>query len=128
MNRHIALGLTLVAGISIGAFAVHSLHAQAKPPIYYISEIDATNLDGYIKEYAPVVQASIKASGGRQLAGGQNVVSYEGAPPTKRVALTVWDSAEQIQAWRNSAAYKQAREIGNKHAKFRSFSVEGVAQ
>jgi uncharacterized protein (DUF1330 family) len=126
MNRHITLGLTLVAGIGIGALAVHSLHAQAKPPVYYISEIDATNLDSYIKEYAPLAQASIKASGGRQLAGGQNVMSYEGTPPTKRVALTVWDSTEQIQAWRNSAAYKQAREIGNKYAKFRAFSFEGL--
>jgi uncharacterized protein (DUF1330 family) len=74
------------------------------------------------------LQASIKAAGGRQLAAGQNVMSYEGAPPTKRVALIVCDSPEQIQAWRNSAPYKQAREIGNKQAKFRSFTDEGVPQ
>jgi uncharacterized protein (DUF1330 family) len=128
MKTRYSVLLAMAVGFGLGAVAIQGLHAQAKPPVYYISEIDATNLDGYIKEYAPVVQASIKASGGRQLAGGQNVISYEGAPPTKRVALTVWDSAEQIQAWRNSAAYKQAREIGNKHAKFRAFSIEGLPQ
>jgi uncharacterized protein (DUF1330 family) len=128
MNRRITLALTALVSAALGAAAVHGLRAQAKPPVYYISEIDATNLDGYINEYVPIVQATIKASGGRQLAGGQNVMSYEGAPPTKRVALTIWDSAEQIQAWRSSAAYKQAREIGNKYAKFRSFSVEALPQ
>jgi hypothetical protein len=29
-------------------------------------------------------------------------------------------------AWRNSADYKKAREIGNKLAKFRTFYVEGA--
>ena len=87
-----------------------------------------TNLDAYTKEYAPIAQASIKAAGGRLLAAGQNVTSVEGAPPTKRVAIQVWDSPEKIQAWRNSAEYKKAREIGDKYAKFRAFSVEGLPQ
>ena len=58
----------------------------------------------------------------------QNVTSVEGAPPTKRVAIQVWDSMEKIQAWRNSADYKKAREIGDKYAKFRAFTVEGLPQ
>jgi uncharacterized protein (DUF1330 family) len=107
---------------------VQGLHAQAKPPIYYVAEIDVTNIDAYTKEYAPLAQASIKAAGGRLLAAGQNVTSIEGAPPTKRVAIQVWDSMDKIQAWRNSAEYKKAREIGNKFAKFRAFTVEGLPQ
>jgi uncharacterized protein (DUF1330 family) len=101
---------------------------RAKPPIYYVAEIDVTNIDAYTKEYAPLAQASIKAAGGRLLAAGQNVTSIEGAPPTKHVAIQVWDSMDKIQAWRNSAEYKKAREIGNKHAKFRAFTVEGLPQ
>jgi uncharacterized protein (DUF1330 family) len=42
--------------------------------------------------------------------------------------LWIRDSPEQIQAWRNSAEYKKAREIGDKLAKFRSFTVDGVPQ
>jgi uncharacterized protein (DUF1330 family) len=128
MQRFTTIGLAMLAGALFGGAAVQGLHAQAKAPFYYLSEIDVTNLDGYIKEYAPVVQASIRQSGGRQLAGGQNVVSFEGAPPARRIALTVWDSNEQIRTWRNSPEYKKAREIGDKHAKFRAFSFEGMAQ
>jgi uncharacterized protein (DUF1330 family) len=128
MNRTITIGLSMLAGAALGALGIHSLHAQAKPPIYYIAEIDVTNIDAYTKEYAPIAQASIKAAGGRLLAAGQNVTSVEGAPPTKRVAIQVWESMEKIQAWRNSAEYKKARETGDKYAKFRAFTVEGLPQ
>ena len=70
MNRHIGLGLAMVAGAALGAAAVQGLHAQAKPPIYVITEIDAPNMDAYMKEYAPLAQKGIKDSGGRFVAGG----------------------------------------------------------
>jgi uncharacterized protein (DUF1330 family) len=104
------------------------LHAQAKPPVYTVTEIDVTNIDAYTKEYAPLAQASIKASGGKLLAAGQKVTALEGDPPKPRVAIQMWDSLEKAQAWRNSAEYKKAREIGNKYAKFRAFAVEGLPQ
>jgi uncharacterized protein (DUF1330 family) len=124
MKTRYAVTFAMLAGFGLGAVAVQGLHAQAKPPIYYVAEIDVTNIDSYTKEYAPVAQAS----GGRLLAAGQNVTSIEGAPPTKRVAIQVWDSMEKIHAWRNSAEYKKAREIGDKHAKFRAYTVEGLPQ
>jgi len=34
MNQRIVSGLTLLAGIAIGATAIQGLHAQAKPPTY----------------------------------------------------------------------------------------------
>jgi uncharacterized protein (DUF1330 family) len=128
MKTRYTVTFAMLAGFGLGAVAVQGLHAQAKPPIYYVAEIDVTNIDAYTKEYAPLAQASIKAAGGRLLAAGQNVTSIEGAPPTKRVAIQVWDSTDKIQAWRNSAEYKKAREIGNKFAKFRAFTVEGLPQ
>jgi uncharacterized protein (DUF1330 family) len=134
MNRHIALGLTLVAGISIGAFAVHSLHAQATPPLYLVGEIDVTNPEAYGKEYAPKAQALIKASGGRFLAiggvagaGAGKVTAFDGEAP-KRTTIQVWDSMEKYQAYRNLPAFKEARQIGEKYAKFRNFAIEGVTQ
>jgi uncharacterized protein (DUF1330 family) len=128
MKTRSTVALAMLAGFGLGAVAVQGLHAQAKPPIYYIAEIDVTNIDAYTKEYAPIAQTSIKAAGGRLLAAGQNVTSVEGAPPTKRVAIQVWESMEKIQAWRNSAEYKKARETGDKYAKFRAFTVEGLPQ
>ncbi len=128
MKTQYTVTLAMLAGIAVGAAAVQGLHAQAKPPIYYISEINVTNLDAYLKEYAPKAQALIKASGGRFLAAGQNVTSIEGAPPTQRVAIQVWDSMEKIQAWRNSAEYKDLRKTGDQYAKFRAFTVEGLPQ
>jgi uncharacterized protein (DUF1330 family) len=122
------IALAVVVGFGLGAVAVQGLHAQAKPPVYYIVEIDVTNLDAYTKEYAPKVQAGIKASGGRLLAAGQKVTSIEGAPPKPRVAVQVWDSMEKIQAWRSSAEFKELRKIGDKYAKFRAFTVEGLPQ
>jgi uncharacterized protein (DUF1330 family) len=128
MKTHYAVALATIAGFGLGAIAVQGLHAQAKPPIYYIAEIDVTNLDAYTKEYAPKAQALIKSLGGRFLAAGQNVTSIEGAPPKPRVAVTVWDSMEKIQAWRSSAEYKELRKTGDKYATFRAFTVEGLPQ
>ena len=129
MRSSYKIALALLAGVALGGLAIEGLHAQAKAPVYYVAEIDVTNLDAYTKEYAPKAQALIKANGGRLMAAGQNVTAVEGDPPKQRVALTVWDSMEKFQAYRNSAEFKEVRAtVGNKYAKFRSFTVEGVAQ
>ena len=128
MKTKYTVALAVVAGFGLGAVAVESLHAQAKPPVYYIAEIDVTNQEGYVKEYVPKVQATIKASGGRILAAGGKVTPIEGAPPKPRVVVQMWDSVEKIQAWRNSKEYKENRKIGDKYAKFRSYAVEAVSQ
>lgn len=128
MKTRYVLALAVVVGFGLGAVAVQGLHAQAKPPIYYIAEMDVTNVDAYTKEYAPKAQALIKASGGRLLAAGQKVTALEGAPPKPRVAVQVWDSMEKIQAWRDSAEFKENRKIGEKYATFRAFTVEDLPQ
>jgi len=128
MKTQYTVAFAIIAGFGLGAAAVESLHAQAKPPVYYIAEVDVTNQEGYMKEYVPKVQATIKASGGRILAAGGKVTPIEGAPPKPRVAVQMWDSVEKIQAWRNSKEYKENRKIGDKYAKFRSYAVEGVSQ
>jgi uncharacterized protein (DUF1330 family) len=131
MKTRYAVALALLAGFGMGVAAVQTLHAQAKAPLYYISEIDATDPAGFAKNYLPVIQPLIKADGGRFVAlGGPassgKVTAIEGSPPPPRVAVLVWDSLEQLQAHRNSEAFKQARKIGEKYAKFRSFTVEGL--
>ena len=128
MQAKYTVSLAMLAGIGIGAAAVQTLHAQAKPPIYRIAEIEISNVEAYTKEFAPKAQAALKGAGGRFLAAGQNVTALEGDPPKTRVIIQVWDSVEKMQAAFNSAEYKEARKIGDKYAKFRAFSVEGLSQ
>jgi uncharacterized protein (DUF1330 family) len=127
MKTYYKAGMILVAGIGVGAAAVEAQHAQTKPPIYVIGEIDVSNQEDYAKEYVPKVRAVIKGSGGRAIAATNKAMAIEGEAPKTRVTIQMWDSLEQYQAYRNSTDYKEARKIGDKYAKFRSYVVEGVA-
>jgi uncharacterized protein (DUF1330 family) len=131
MKIQYAVTLTLLAGVAIGAIAVQGLRAQAGPPVYVITLVDASNPDGYSKEYSPKAAASIKAAGGHRVAagglGGGKITALEGSPPMRAV-VNQFDSLEKAEAWRNSDAYKEARKIGNKYAKFNAFAIEGVSQ
>src|SRR5437667_10572193 len=125
MKTQYVVTLAVVAGFGLGAVTVQSLHAQAKPPVYYIAEIDVTNVDAYVKEYAPVAQGTIKKFGGRLLAAGQKVTAIEGQPPTPRVAVRVWDSMETINAMSNTEEKKEARKIVNNEPNITSVTVVG---
>jgi uncharacterized protein (DUF1330 family) len=133
MKTRYTVALSMVAGAALGGAAIQGLHAQAKPPVYYVAEIEVTNADAYAKEYAPKAQALIKAAGGKILAvggaaGGAKVTGFDGEPP-KRAVVQVWDSMDKIEAWRNNPEYKALRkDVGDKYAKFRSYTIEGVAQ
>jgi uncharacterized protein (DUF1330 family) len=128
MKTYYTVGLAMLGGIGIGAVAVQTLHAQATPPTYRISEIQITDVDAYTKEFAPKAQAALKNAGGKFLAAGQKVTALEGEPPKTRVTIQVWESLEKMKAAYDSAEYKEARKIGDKYAKFRAFAVEGLPQ
>jgi len=87
------VALSMIAGAALGAAAVQGVHAQAKPPVHAVAEITVTNLDAYIRKYAPLAQAGIKTL---LLAVGQNVTSLEGAPAVNRVSIQQWDSPEKL--------------------------------
>ena len=131
MNTKFKLTLAMLAGAAIGAAAVNGLHAQAKPPLYVVSEIDVTNPEAYGKEFAPKAQATIKAAGARFLliggtagAGAKPITAISGTPP-KRVTVQVWDSLEAMNKWYNGADYQAALKIGEQYATFRRYAVEG---
>ena len=131
MKQYCGLALGLVGGIMIGAAAVSGLHAQGKPSVYLITEIDVTNPEAYGKEFAPAAQATVKGAGARFLliggtagAGAKQITSFDGTPP-KRVTVQVWDSADALNKWYNSADYQAALAIGKKYATFRRYAVEG---
>jgi uncharacterized protein (DUF1330 family) len=128
MKTRYTVTWAMLAGFGLGAIAVHGLHAQAKPPVYQVVEIDVSNMDAYLKDYAPKAQTAIKAAGGKFLAAGGKTTTIEGEPPKSRVVIQQWDSLEQAQAYRNSAAFKELLPLREKLAKFRSFVVEGAPQ
>ena len=131
MKRYFGVALGMLAGTVIGAAAVSGLHAQAKPPVYLITEIDVKDPDAYGKEFAPKAQATIKAAGGRFIiiggtagVGAKPITAMAGTPP-KRITVQAWDSMDALNAWYNGADYQAALKIGEKHATFRRFAIEG---
>jgi uncharacterized protein (DUF1330 family) len=127
MNSKFKMTLAALVGATFGAAAIQALHAQAKPPVYTVTEIDVTDVDAYMKEYTPVVQPIIKKAGGKLLAASLKVTALAGTAP-KRVAINQWESLEQAQGLYNSPEYKEAQKIGDKYAKFRRYAVEGLPQ
>jgi uncharacterized protein (DUF1330 family) len=123
MKTYIATGLALIAGFGLGAVSVEGLHAQGKPPVYVVAEINVSNVERYMKDYQPKAGELVKKNGGRLLAAA-NVKGLEGTPPT-RVAIQQWESMDQVNKWYNSPEYKENRKIGDKYAKFRLYAVEG---
>jgi uncharacterized protein (DUF1330 family) len=113
--------------IAFGAVSSASAQTQSKPPVYVVAEVDVSDAAGFVKEYLPHAQTSIKESGGRFLAASQKITGLEGTPP-KRVIITAWDSLEAAQAWFNSPTFKELRVVGDRYAKFRLFTVEGLSQ
>jgi len=131
MKQYLGLALGLLAGSMIGAAAVTGLHAQSKPPVYLITEIDVTNPEAYAKEFAPAAQRTVQAAGARFAViggtagvGAKPITAMAGTPP-KRITIQVWDNMDKLNTWYNSADYQAALKIGEKYATFRRFAVEG---
>ena len=127
MNRHVTIGLAMIASAALGAAAVEGLHAQGKPKAYTVNEVEVIN-PATQDAYTPLIVAAVKAAGGRNFntAGGR-IVAFTGEAP-KRIAINEWDSMEQAQAFRNSAAWKNLaprRERAQKE--IRAFAVESTS-
>jgi hypothetical protein len=86
--------LAMLAGVGVGGLAVQGIHAQTKPPAYYIVEIDAKNEDVFNKEWAPKADQTIKDAGGTYLVRSTTVEYIEGAAP-KRILISKWDSCPE---------------------------------
>jgi uncharacterized protein (DUF1330 family) len=126
MRTHYLIALSLVAGAAIGAAAVQSLYAQARPLGYVVGEINVTDPQNFAKEFGPIARKALaQAPGYRALVLGGEVVPIEGGAPTGRVIINVFDNLDAaVQAY-NSPDFKAAKKIGDKYATFRTYAVEG---
>ena len=63
------------------------------------------------------------------MTGTQSEVRYGSkAAEDKRAVVQVWDSMEQIKAWRANPEVIELRKIGEKYAKFHSYAIGGLPQ
>lgn len=126
MQTKYTVTLALVAGFALGAAAIQTLHAQAKPVAYVVAEVNVKDQDGYKNEFLPVIVKIIDAEGGKFLARGGKTVSFMGAPPPNRVVINQYENLDKAQEWWGKA--KDTLSIGQKYADFTVYAVEGAAQ
>ena len=117
--------LSMLAGIALGAVAIQTLHAQAKPPVYMIAINEISNQEGYTKEYVPPAQKSVKDHGGVYVAAGPGT-QVTGNLPNGPVVILRWESMEALRTWLNSPDFQAALKIGEKYAKYNIVAVVGV--
>ena len=118
----------MLAGFGLGTVAVQGLHAQAKGPVYTVTEVEILDAEAYARDFVPKAKIATQAAGSKMLALGGRTTALDGEPPKSRIVIQQWDSMEQIKAYRDSAAYKELLPIRDKLSKFRTYAVEGLAQ
>jgi uncharacterized protein (DUF1330 family) len=129
MQVNTKIGLTLLAGVAIGAVAVEVLHAQATPPSYVVTDIaEISDPEGFkVVSQRPQAEAAarVQQAGGRYITSTDKITALDGAPP-KRMIIIAFDSLEKAQAFNNSQGQKEINAIRTKTTKSRSFIVQGL--
>jgi len=123
-------GLVLGASLSGGIGIVPGvLHAQGMAPYYEVAEINVKDQANYEKSGVDKVRDSIKANGGKVVAGGYNkAIARMGAAPANRILIVQWPNKEaadknwpEAQKWWDGGGSKYASD-------FRDIGVEGIEQ
>jgi uncharacterized protein (DUF1330 family) len=129
MKPRYVIGLSMLAGVALGAIAVQGLNAQAKPPVYWVGDISAvTNPEGdkaNTERTTESAAALLKDFGGRYLSRTTKITALDGTAP-KRFIIIAFDSAEKAKGWYNSPGQMKVNEIRMKTTKSRAFIVEGL--
>jgi uncharacterized protein (DUF1330 family) len=125
MNRTLALGLTLLAGVAIGATAINGLNAQNKAPgAYVVVDLSDVSNPDLFKTLLPKAEPASAAFGGKFVVRTENIVGLDGTPP-KRFVVIAFDSIDKAKAWDASPAQKEITDIRQRSTKSRQFIVDG---
>jgi uncharacterized protein (DUF1330 family) len=99
MKTYCTVALSMLAGVALGGAAIQSLHAQAKPKAYVVSELETLDAKA-AADYAERALKMQEGAGGRNFrTGGGKVTAMEGPPPPQRVAITEWENLDKAQAF-----------------------------
>jgi uncharacterized protein (DUF1330 family) len=129
MKRFLVPGLTMLAGVAVGAFAVQGLHAQAKPLTYVVIDIaKMTDPEGFkaVTSSPAAGPARLKELGGHYVIRSTTMTALDGTAPDRFVVLA-FDSREKAQGWADAPDIKAITAIRNKTTNSSVFIVEGFA-
>ena len=127
MRSAMKIAAAIACGLLVGGGAVQLLHAQSRPPVYVVAEIDVRDRKGYEENYLKATQNDISVHGGKYLAGGYDKTeSLVGDPPPNRVVILQFENMDAVKAWQAEGALDMENAVGGKYAKFRIFAVEGA--
>ena len=119
----------MLAGVGVGGAAIQGLHAQAKPPVYFVIEINKiTDAEGFkAVTQIPTGGADVaKELGGHYIARTNKITAVDGGAAPERFIAYAFDSLEKAQAFNNSEYMKKVSAIRNKTTQARAFIVEGM--
>jgi uncharacterized protein (DUF1330 family) len=91
---------------------------------YVVYEAVVTDAAQY-EHYKAAAAASVTAAGGRSIARGGDVESFEGAAPARVVVLEFPDLATAT-AWYHGEQYTEARGLRERACEARMFVVDGT--
>ena len=118
-----------IFGAAVGAAAAAGRQTPGTPKAYVVTEVDVTgDAEAFQRDYAAHAAATVVPFGGRYLARGGRTVSLEGDPPKGRIVISVFDSVEQAQAWRNSPGYVKIAAVRLRESASRQYIVEGLPE
>jgi uncharacterized protein (DUF1330 family) len=128
MRHAAAFGLTLLAGIALGAGAIQALHAQTGQKAgYFVAEVSVTKPKEF-QAYAAKAEETVKTAGGRFLVICGKVVSKEGAPVRGVIVIAAFDNMAALEKWDATPPYKELIPLRQKAARTRLYFVEGLPQ
>jgi uncharacterized protein (DUF1330 family) len=130
MNRSIALGIAMLGGAAVGATAIQTLHAQAKPPTYVVIDIaKMIDPEGFkaVTSSLAAGEARVQELGGRYIIRSTTMSAVDGSPPARFVVLA-FDSKEKAQGWVDASDIKAINAIRAKTTDSSAFIVDGLAE
>jgi len=119
--------LALLIGMVVYSVGLSVLHAQTKAPgAYWVVEtLEISDQAAFLKA-VQAVPPTLQPFGGRYIVLGGKIAPHNGPPPG-RIAIVAFDSLDKAQQWISNPAAMAARAEVEKHAKSRSYVLEGVA-
>ena len=118
----VALGI----GLGLGAAVMQALHAETKPPVYVVTEIDEiTDAEAFneLRKTGPANIVEVKDADGRYVARTENITALDGVPP-KLFIIVRFDNVKKAMAFNENR--KATVALRRKATKSRSFLVEGL--
>ncbi len=127
MKQAANLAIALLAGMALGAGAIHTLNAQSvKKPAYVIADAAVTDPAAF-QAYAAKVPETLKPYNARFLVRAKPEAK-EGAAPQGTIVVIAFDSLADAEKWYGTPPYSDLIAERQKASKAQVYIVEGLPQ